>query len=370
MENSQFELPNINHVQGFSIDIFGENTIINSSKYFICKYGELPHRFQLRGEVDADHLIDNLKKIEIKEGNYIVKDELANTNLHLRPHKASSNYLIFYKEKILIEINRSIAYIIYGKNVSIFEIRKIIDFIDCCTIQESPPDIFYMLVKSSLMPYGMDIAPFSIKQQQIDLQTNYNEDFLEVHEKIFSFLKTKNENGIVLLHGLYGTGKTTYLRYLINKANEKVIFMPFNMVANITDPYFLAFLKEHTNSILVIEDCDDLLCSRENGKFSNQGLSTLLNMGDGLLGDALNIKVICTFNTDLKNIDNAVLRKGRLVARYEFKELQISKAQQLSDKLGNNCLIQEPMTLSQIYGLKQQDFGKQENRLKLGFKAA
>jgi len=57
----------------------------------------------------------------------------------------------------------------------------------------------------------------------------------------------------------------------------------------------------------------------------------LLNISDGLLYDCLNIQIICSFNIDIIKVDSALLRKGRLIAKYEFKELEVAKAQALSD---------------------------------------
>lgn len=67
---------------------------------------------------------------------------------------------------------------------------------------------------------------------------------------------------------------------------------------------------------IVIEDAEDLLVSRDTNH--NSGISMLLNLTDGLLGQSLGIQVICTFNTHVSNIDRALLRKGRLIALYEF----------------------------------------------------
>jgi hypothetical protein len=39
-------------------------------------------------------------------------------------------------------------------------------------------------------------------------------------------------------------------------------------------------------------------------------------------------------NLGLSKVDSALMRKGRLIAKYEFKALEVAKAQQLSDKLG------------------------------------
>jgi glucose-1-phosphate thymidylyltransferase short form len=77
------------------------------------------------------------------------------------------------------------------------------------------------------------------------------------------------------------------------------------------------------NSVFVIEDAEELITSREEVRNSN--LSMLLNLTDGLLGESLGIQIIATFNTDVKNIDKALLRKGRLSQIYAFKALSIEE---------------------------------------------
>jgi hypothetical protein len=62
----------------------------------------------------------------------------------------------------------------------------------------------------------------------------------------------------------------------------------------------------------------------------------------------LNVQIICTFNSELGLIDNALLRKGRLIARYEFGKLSIDKAKALRDHLGLTTEINKPMTLAEI----------------------
>jgi ATP-dependent 26S proteasome regulatory subunit len=96
----------------------------------------------------------------------------------------------------------------------------------------------------------------------------------------------------------------------------------------------------------VIEDAENVIMDRKIS--SNASVSNLLNISDGLLADFLNVQIICTFNSSLTLIDNALMRKGRLIAKYEFGKLGINKAQRLSDHLGFEAVINEPMTLAAI----------------------
>ena len=93
----------------------------------------------------------------------------------------------------------------------------------------------------------------------------------------------------------------------------------------------------------------------------------MLNISDGLLADCLNVQVICSFNTDISKIDGALLRKGRLIAKYEFRELEIEKAQELSNKLGYSKTILVPTTLTSIYNQDERDFQETRKKNSIGF---
>ena len=63
------------------------------------------------------------------------------------------------------------------------------------------------------------------------------------------------------------------------------------------------------------------------------------------------------------------MRKGRLIAKYEFKELETEKAQKLSDKLGFRTSIESPMTLTAIYNQEEKDFQNSKKSNPIGFQA-
>ena len=120
-------------------------------------------------------------------------------------------------------------------------------------------------------------------------------------------------------------------------------------IANsLDDPNLIGILVQYPNSIIVIEDAEQLLGARDSG-ISSSGISLLLGITDGLLR-SLNIQVIATFNTSILNIDKAVLRRGRCKMLYEFKPLTIDKARVLAAELGIEPVkIDRPTTLADIY---------------------
>ncbi len=217
-------------------------------------------------------------------------------------------------------------------------------------------------------PHGIELESIQIAEPNLDIDDNYNDDFSDIEKLITHRLSKDNDKGLVLLHGKPGTGKTSYIRYLVNTIKKKVIFLSPNMAGAITDPNLISVLIQNTNSILVIEDAENIIVDRNND--GNSPVSVLLNLTDGLLADCLHIQIVCSFNTDLSKIDSALLRKGRLIAKYEFKELETNKAQALSDRLGFTSVIKQPTTLSELYNQEDLDFDGFNTINPIGFRGS
>lgn len=194
--------------------------------------------------------------------------------------------------------------------------------------------------------YGLDLKSLAIKPTELDIDLYYNSDFKAVDAVIKERLSKENEKGIVLLHGLPGTGKTTYLRHLIGGLKKKILFVSPGVAGNLMNPEFMDLLLDNPNAVLIIEDAENIIMDRRYSSMSS--VSNLLNISDGLLSDCLNVQIICTFNSAVNMVDEALMRKGRLIARYEFGKLDTGKAQMLSNHLGFDQLISKPMTLAEI----------------------
>lgn len=205
---------------------------------------------------------------------------------------------------------------------------------------------------------------YEIPQPTLDIGLNYGQSFIEkdlfLQEKL-----NKEKKGLVLLHGHPGTGKTFYIKYLLSKISRKIIYLPSHMVSILADPTFLTLMQENSDSVLIIEDGEKALIPRTVGFDSS--VANILNLTDGFLSDALKILVVITFNTSKKNIDEALLRKGRLMFEHEFTKLEPEDAMRLYEHLyKKQILFKEPTSLAEIYNL-EENYTTDASKKKIGY---
>ena len=94
-------------------------------------------------------------------------------------------------------------------------------------------------------------------------------------------------------------------------------------------------------------------------------------MSDGLIGQLLNSQIICTFNTSLDKIDEALLRSGRLISMYEFTSLEKSRAIELAKMIKKPYShIKGSISLADVYNNVPENMTKEfkSGRKPIGFK--
>ena len=330
--------------------------------------------FYLTGEICnrltfPDRKIDSkiLTLLESKYGhNPEFKVYFTKNNFAEPEDVKDSAYLLILRKDIIFTFSFMFAAIYSTAADNDPEIEEIKKMINSCIIKESHKSHYYLIVKNRSFDIDFSLRKCNVKKQKMEISTHYNDDFLPVNERITAFLHQES-SGLIIFHGEQGTGKTTYIRHLIHSIDKKLIYLPVDMVDMISNPNFLPFMLNYKDSILVIEDCEDLLQTRMSGKKMNPALVNILNLCDGLLGDTMQLKLICTFNAPLTSIDKALLRKGRLSAMYEFKKLEAKKANLIIENYKMNIpLTDTPITLAELFHYEQYSFNHSEKQI--GFK--
>jgi hypothetical protein len=197
-----------------------------------------------------------------------------------------------------------------------------------------------------LATQSVDFAPPVID----DLDMSYGTGFSKISAQIVDKLKEPRA-GLMMFHGTAGVGKTTFIKHLTTLVKREFIFVPVGLAGELASPDFLSLLLGHKNAVLVLEDAEQALTSREADHHNSSTVATLLNLSDGLLGSVLQISIICSYNSDKQTIDKALLRKGRLSFDYTFGKLSVPDAKRLARHLGRGDpeAITEPASLADIY---------------------
>ena len=272
-----------------------------------------------------------------------------------------SDHFYLLKNGVMLNIEYTSIYVLYSEEQSTIakllfqEIKKFIK------IPKRTTEISLIYAQNG----ELNTKELHLKKPKIDFDIHYNEDFQPIHKEIVKQLNKKDIKGLYLFHGQPGTGKSTYIRYLIHQLKKKVIFISPKMAGELDNLSMTPFLLENRNTVLVIEDAEELITSREEVRNSN--LSMLLNLSDGLLGESLGIQIIATFNTDVRNIDKALLRKGRLSSIYDFKNLTLERTNSLLQKLGHNIEVNNPLPVAEIFNFDKDNHNIPKLQKAVGF---
>lgn len=255
----------------------------------------------------------------------------------------------------------------YGENFVTLYTDKHIDFNDWIkpvleSLKTKPEKIKPATIDLVAYDNGYYTINSNIQSTSFDFD-NYNDDFQKALEETTAFLNQR-ESGLVIWHGIKGSGKTTAIRALISSVPKKYILVTNTIASYLAEPDFISFMHEHKDSVFILEDCEQILMNREENRFGG-AIANILNMSDGLMSDIFNVKFLCTFNTDIDNIDDALLRPGRCYNKYEFKELCEEKTAKLLNKQGHTPKVVKPMTLANIYNYNPET--EVETKKKIGF---
>lgn len=359
-----------------AVETFCTSDGLSLQSLFFALYNEFPSLYTYRtDEAHASYFFETKEILEELRKTYGEKDVqlVIYTVYNLQTKEESSGINIFIKSKELlarVEKSPSDSYILY-RNGNETEVEKLTEIFNNHFKKPilPPNNVYTVAYENGFYLNKLPTKDFS----ELDILKNYNDNFIEENEIIKSFVEKDDESGLVILHGEKGTGKSTYIRHLISANPEKkFVYIPANLVSMLSQPNFSTFLMTLQNHIIILEDCEEAIKDRKSNG-SPAAVSLLLNLTDGLLSDGLGLKFICTFNDDVKNIDSALLRKGRLISKYEFKPLDVEKANALLDSLycekwesgeyDHEPVTEKPLSLADIYHFYEATYEEERRKI-------
>ncbi len=250
-------------------------------------------------------------------------------------------------------------------------------------------------------PQGPQVSSRSIAVPAwSDIEVNYAEATQAKLDTMMRGFQPAHGGQLVLWHGKPGTGKTFALRalawewrtwcqlhYIVDPDSFFGEHADYMMSVLLHEPYpdelfELAFHSVHAGRapvaaeeereqqekpwrVLLLEDTGELLMADAKER-TGQGLSRLLNVVDGLIGQGLRVLVLVTTNEEVRQLHPAVARPGRCAANVDFAPLSAEEASRWLAKHGVDETIERPQALASLYA-KTEGYDAAEAERVTGF---
>jgi len=196
---------------------------------------------------------------------------------------------------------------------------------------------------------------------------NYTPKVIEDYRYVISDLQSEYPSGrIVIMRGTPGSGKTHLIRAMLLEVPDAMfVLISPEMVTSLAGPQLLPLLMSYHNGVkgpivLILEDADKCLVARDKDNINS--IQSLLNLGDGILGSLLDLRIVATTNAQELNMEEAIMRPGRLSKMLEVEALDLNTAINVFKRLCPDVNLPKQLkagsgfktTLAEMYSLARK----------------
>lgn len=185
------------------------------------------------------------------------------------------------------------------------------------------------------------------------IEENYSEECVKGIKEVVNWADSPNPRGrVTILSGPTGTGKSYAIRAMITESENEWAIVPPSVFPSLGNPDLIEVLISERSTdkplIMVIEDADSLIGSKHQQDRNLR--SAILNIGDGILGELADVRIIFSTNEKKADMDDAVIRSGRLFRAIRFEKLEPSRANMIYKRLcGKEGRYTSTVSLADVY---------------------
>ena len=190
---------------------------------------------------------------------------------------------------------------------------------------------------------------------------NYAPEVVSAYEHVLAELRSDAPCGrFVLLEGPPGTGKSWFVRGLASESEALFVFVSAELMGRMSAPAVVpTLLRERERRVpivLILEDADLVIVKRAVDNMSM--VSDLCSLSDGLLAELIDVRIVATTNARRVEIDDAIVRPGRLCTHVVFAPLALEPAERVYRRLTGQERLRAAggsLTIAEVYRLARRD---------------
>lgn len=317
--------------------------------------------FEQAVKLGYKHFAGNVRDSDTR-GEEVIRELFAQTPVFSTHHNANKIDIIYAPDDMFVRLwwysyAAEIGWDVVGKDMA--AVQTLESTIDSMVPrishdEENIVPVTFWALDARGEPTGrtrkIEISPWD------NIQDNYPAEVRAHLQELIDLNQPATGGKLVLWHGVPGTGKTHFLRALAWAWRE------WCDVSYVVDPdqmferaYYLmhtVLTTEQTTRwhLIVLEDSGEFMLS-DAQKRTGQGLSRLLNLTDGLVGQGLKLLVLMTTNEKVFTLHPAVNRPGRCLAEIAFTEFSHKEAVLWAKDRDVTVPTGEDMSLADLYEL-------------------
>jgi len=174
----------------------------------------------------------------------------------------------------------------------------------------------------------------------------------------------KSKASVLIMIGPPGTGKTSLVRDFAYR-NKLKTYLTFDESIIASDGFFVDFMTDKKARLLVMEDADVLISSREEER--NEQMAKFLNVSDGLVSHEGKKMIFTTNLSDINKIDSALIRPGRCHGVLNFRLLKRDEINDIRSSIDKPNITEKGDSFPLTKAFNDINYSNVEKREKVQF---